>query len=267
MKYVNLLVVVPILSSGSLLAQASECRVTQALDELASIRAEAQVAGDYAQGWLLEKPGPEFGPLRCMPTETQGLQRCTKHGSSSFITFNKERELVSGLIIEGNDTTEFLIKPDGQFECASAPALNDHDPDDSDNKLPGGIIFAFTPAINAKGACEPERVDIVDTAIDGKQLFAIRGDARYTMPTGITNIPFQSVHKYPDQSGFSDTDSIIGLNYEGECKDLTVDIKIKYCEYYDANSREKSACPDIQIKGSANFAAINIERRDHALAK
>ncbi len=262
MKYIKKLIVLATVLGNALIAQANECKIIQDVDKLAKVRSEAQVTGNYAQGWLLEKPGMNSGSLRCKPTEVSGVQKCAKQGTSSFITLNNQQELISGVIIEARETTEFLIKADGEFECLLASTPKDHNPEDSDNKLHGGIILAFSPSTNANGFCEPERVDIADTDIDGKRLISIRGDARYTMPTGVTNIPFQSLHKYPDQNGFSDTDAIIGLNHDGVCKDLTIDMTIRYCEYSGTNARERARCPDIQIKGASAFSAINIERHD-----
>ncbi|MEO0437745.1 MAG: hypothetical protein AAF098_12645 [Pseudomonadota bacterium] len=127
-------------------------------------------------------------------------------------------------------------------------------------RLPGGVAFQLSPAINSEGNCQPERVGKADVGSTG--LFAVRGDATYTMPGGDTNIPFQAVFRYPDDSGYAEDKAITSLNFPGTCSELAVKIRIDYCEFDTAKSREERACPEIEIGGSDDFSSVEIERKD-----
>ena len=126
--------------------------------------------------------------------------------------------------------------------------------------LPGGVAFEFSPAVNSEGNCQPERAGNADVGSTG--LFAVRGEAAYTMPGGDTNIPFQALFRYPNDSGYADDKAITSLNYPGTCSELAVKIRIDYCEFDTAKSREERACPEIEIGGSDGFSSIEIVRKD-----
>jgi len=127
-------------------------------------------------------------------------------------------------------------------------------------RVPGGVAMTFTPATNEAGTCQPERESIADVGITG--LFGIRGDSTYTMPGGDTRIPFQSVFKYPDESGYADDKSITILNFPGACTDLAVKIRIDYCEYDTGQGRAERPCPDISVGSADGFSSIEIIRAD-----
>lgn len=93
-------------------------------------------------------------------------------------------------------------------------------------------------------------------------LHAIRGDSDYRLPEGITSTPFQEVFRGMDDNGFSDSDAITILNFNGPCSDLVIDIEVEYCEYYGESSVDKKACPAMKITGTEGFAAVNIVRSD-----
>ena len=126
--------------------------------------------------------------------------------------------------------------------------------------LPGGVVFQFAAESDKAGNCQPEREGLAD--VGSTSVFAVRGEATYSMPDGDTNIPFQGVFKNPDDKGFADDSAIVMLNYPGTCADLAVKIRIDYCEYSIERGREERACPEIAIDGSDGFSSIELIRSD-----
>ncbi|MEM1380770.1 MAG: hypothetical protein AAGH41_09110 [Pseudomonadota bacterium] len=125
---------------------------------------------------------------------------------------------------------------------------------------PGGVLLAFSAATDENGACRPERRDVVD--VGTTSLYAIRGETRFVQIGGITRIPFQSVHKFPDEKGFSEDTSVSALNQQEPCENLRITITIESCEYSTDKGLEKRACPAIGTSGSSAFADVELVRED-----
>ena len=122
------------------------------------------------------------------------------------------------------------------------------------------MVFEFEAATNASGNCTPKRV--VRAYVEASGLHAIRGETKFILPTGTTEIPFQAVFRGYNDEGRSRDRATSMLNYDGLCEELTIDITIEFCEYYGDEGREKRACPAIDLSGDEAFAAININRDD-----
>ncbi|MEO1573329.1 MAG: hypothetical protein AAFU65_00030 [Pseudomonadota bacterium] len=123
-----------------------------------------------------------------------------------------------------------------------------------------GMSITFKAATDADGNCRPERT--IEAQVEATGLHAIRGDSDYRLPEGTTSIPFQEVFRAMDDDGFSDSDAITILNFNGPCSDLVIDIDVAYCEYYGESSVDKKACPAMKVTGTEGFAAVNIVRSD-----
>ncbi|MEM9760487.1 MAG: hypothetical protein AAF933_14695 [Pseudomonadota bacterium] len=126
--------------------------------------------------------------------------------------------------------------------------------------LSGGVAFQFAAKANTDGNCQPERQGLAH--VGSTDLFAVRGEATYSMPGGDTKIPFQGVFNYPDDNGFASDTAVVSLNYPGSCADLAVKIRIDYCEFDVAQGREKRSCPEITVNGSDGFSSIELIRSD-----
>ncbi|MEM9837936.1 MAG: hypothetical protein AAF830_02150 [Pseudomonadota bacterium] len=126
---------------------------------------------------------------------------------------------------------------------------------------PGGILLSYTPATNDEGFCQPERRDVVDVGVNS--VYAIRGETRFVLGDGTTRIPFQSLHKYPDEkTGMSEDKSISILNQQGACEDLIITVTIESCEYLGEEGLEERACPAIGTSGASSFQDIEVIRDD-----
>ncbi|MEL6301066.1 MAG: hypothetical protein AAFV47_12335 [Pseudomonadota bacterium] len=128
----------------------------------------------------------------------------------------------------------------------------------SDDEAPlEGILLSFEAATDAEGNCTPKRFD--RAMIGDSNLYAVRGDTQYIMPTGTTSIPFQIVFRSTDMDGTSTSDTISMLNHPGSCSELTIKIEIDHCEYLMPEGREERACPVIRTEGIAAFQAVTVK--------
>ena len=96
------------------IANAVECEVIDDLNELDQIRENAQVFGNYSEGWILI----EDGITQCLPFQDTNDFLCTVDGSTTLLTMSKQREYVSGIRVVGSDFSEFFVRSDGNFECS-----------------------------------------------------------------------------------------------------------------------------------------------------
>ncbi|MEL7313161.1 MAG: hypothetical protein AAFN07_16710 [Pseudomonadota bacterium] len=131
-----------------------------------------------------------------------------------------------------------------------------------DTPASNSMSFEFEAATSESGNCTPKRV--VRAEVEDSGLHAIRGETKFILPSGTTEIPFQAVFRGFNDEGMSRDRATSMLNYDGSCEELTIDITIEFCEYYGDDGREKRACPEIELTGDAGFAAINIQRDDQS---
>ena len=123
-----------------------------------------------------------------------------------------------------------------------------------------GMLIEFAAGKDVDGNCRPERTITAQVAATG--LHAIRGESVYTLPAGITRIPFQAVFRGMDDDGISDDDAVTLLNHPGPCSDLVIDIEIETCEYIGDAGPDRKACPAMKVEGIDAFAAVNLVRSD-----
>ncbi len=133
----------------------------------------------------------------------------------------------------------------------------------SDEPSREGVHIAFEGAQNSDGQCTPKR--LVRAFVGDTGLYAIRGETRFTMPGGVTEIPFQAVFRGFDNAGYSKDRSTSLLNHAGRCDELEIVITIEYCEYYGSDGRERRACPAMAMSGEDAFSSVEVIRNDELL--
>lgn len=151
-----------------------------------------------------------------------------------------------------NNKNRWIALPLAALIAGCSADANDH----GDAQASAPIVLNFTPTENSEGNCTPERLDRAYIGDSG--LNAIRGETKYILPSGTTEIPFQSVFKWPNDEGYAKSRSTSMLNYDGGCADLKIEITVEFCEYFTDNGRAKRTCPDIATTGNEGFASVTV---------
>ncbi|WP_395344990.1 hypothetical protein PN836_009370 [Ningiella sp. W23] len=118
MRILTILLVCAISILVSANSHANNCEAVVDASQLADIRDGADMFGNYANGWLFAKAGS----MLCQPLEDSETLRCTSEDRAELVSMAKDRTLVSGIKISTSDFQEFLIYPDGRFECSDSLA-------------------------------------------------------------------------------------------------------------------------------------------------
>ncbi|MEN7343271.1 MAG: hypothetical protein AAAFM81_10025, partial [Pseudomonadota bacterium] len=129
---------------------------------------------------------------------------------------------------------------------------------ESDEVAAEGMHIAFDAVENDEGHCTPKRV--VRAFIGDTNLYAVRGETRFVMPGGVTEIPFQAVFRGFDDAGYSKDRATSLLNHPGRCDELSIVITIEFCEYYGDSGRERRQCPAIAMSGDDAFSSVQVIR-------
>ncbi len=123
-----------------------------------------------------------------------------------------------------------------------------------------GLVMTYSSAPHDGEGCRPQREDVANIGESG--LIAFRGESVFETPSGVTEIPFQSVHNYPDEDGMSEDTSITLLNQVAACEEVAITVTVEHCEYQGETGREERACPEISVAPGHPFASIEVVRAD-----